>query len=912
MIDRLGTVKDLRVLSVASEVYPLIKTGGLADVVAALPPALAREGIATRTLVPGYPGVIDALRDAETMHTFAHLHGGPARLLAAHVAGLDLLVLDAPHLYARPGNPYLGPDGSDWPDNALRFAALAECAAAIARGAVAGLAPDVVHAHDWQAGLVPALLHYGGTPRPGTVMTVHNLSFQGQFPRELLATIGLPPHAYAIDGVEYHGTIGYLKAGLALADRITTVSPTYAAEIRTPEGGMGLDGLLRARADVLTGILNGIDDDGVESGDRRASRRALRREAPRAARGEQDGAAGALRPRRRARGLRVRRRQPVDAAEGNGPAARCAAGADRQRRAARAPRHRREDRSRTASPRPRPATRAASRAVIGYDEALAHLVQGGVDALLVPSRFEPCGLTQLCALRYGAIPVVARVGGLADTVIDANEMALAAGCRHRHPVRAGDARKPGARDRPRAWRSARDRALWRRHAIARDGNRRRLDPPREAVRRALSRPRRAPRGLIHAPRRSREPRAARRHARRPAAPTSRSSRRTRRRSSSASSTRPARPSGSASSCPSAPATSSTASSPGSLPAIATGCARTARTTCATGTASIRRSSSSIRTRGRSIARSRSTRRCSAAARTARLRDDTDSAPFVPKAIVAAGAVPARREASARAVGEDDRLRAARARIHQDASGRAGSPARHLRRSRPPGGDRPSDAARRHDRRADADRRGDRRAPSRAAGPRPTTGATTPRRCSSPIRGSRRAASTSCAACVAALHAAGIEVLARRRPQPHRRGRRARTDAVAARPRQRDLLPDRCRRSRPVRRRHRLRQHAGARPAAGAAPRDGRASLLRRGGGRRRLSLRPRHDARPPRRRLRSGGAAAAGDRAGSRAARPEADRRAVGRRTRRTPARRVSAGLGRMERPLSRHGAAVLARRRRR
>ena len=204
--------------------------------------------------------MIDALRDAEAVHGCARLHGGPARLLATQAAGLDLFVLDAPHLYARPGNPYLGPDGKPWPDNALRFAALAEGAVAVARGAVPGAAPDIVHAHDWQAGLVPALLHYGGTPRPRTVMTVHNLSFQGQFPRDLLPSIGLPPQAWAIDGVEYHGTIGYLKAGLALADRITTVSPTYAAEIRTAEGGMGLDGLLRHRADVLTGILNGIDD----------------------------------------------------------------------------------------------------------------------------------------------------------------------------------------------------------------------------------------------------------------------------------------------------------------------------------------------------------------------------------------------------------------------------------------------------------------------------------------------------------------------------------------------------------------------------------------------------------------------------------------------------------------------------
>jgi ADP-glucose type glycogen/starch synthase len=253
-------MRRLHVLAVASEIFPLVKTGGLADVVGALPPALARENIATRTLVPGYPAVREKLTDVAVAHSFSQLHGGAAQLLIGKASGLDLFVLEAPHLYARPGNPYVGPDGHEWPDNGVRFAALASAAAAIARGAVGGYAPDIVHCHDWQAGLVPALLHYRGSPRPATVMTVHNLSFQGQFPRELLARIGLPPHAYTIDGVEYHGTIGYLKAGLALSDRITTVSPTYAVEIRTPEDGMGLDGLLRKRAGVLTGILNGIDD----------------------------------------------------------------------------------------------------------------------------------------------------------------------------------------------------------------------------------------------------------------------------------------------------------------------------------------------------------------------------------------------------------------------------------------------------------------------------------------------------------------------------------------------------------------------------------------------------------------------------------------------------------------------------
>jgi starch synthase len=418
-------VKRVRVLSVASEVYPLIKTGGLADVVAALPPVLAREGIATRTLVPGYPSVIDALRGAEAVHDYAHLHGGPARLLASHTAGLDLLVLDAPHLYARPGNPYLGPDAKPWPDNALRFAALAECAASIARGVVPAFAPDVLPAHDWQAGLAPALLHYAGTPRPGTVMTVHNLSFQGQFPHSLLAAIGLPPHAFSIHGVEYHGTIGYLKAGLALADRITTVSPTYAAEIRTPEGGMGLDGLLRQRADVLTGILNGIDDTvwnpatdahlAARFDARHLGRRAANKAALQARFGLDVEPAALL------FGVvsRLTHQKGMDLLLAALPAV-TACGAQLALLGS-GEKSLEDDFAAAASGQP-----GRLAAVIGYDEGLAHLVQGAVDALLVPSRFEPCGLTQLCALRYGAIPVVARVGGLADTVIDANEMAIAA------------------------------------------------------------------------------------------------------------------------------------------------------------------------------------------------------------------------------------------------------------------------------------------------------------------------------------------------------------------------------------------------------------------------------------------------------------------------------------------------------
>ncbi|WP_217659561.1 glycogen synthase GlgA [Muricoccus roseus] len=416
----------MRVLSVASECFPLVKTGGLADVVGALPAALASEAVAMRTLLPGYPGVIAKLGPADPAHQFEDLFGGPARLLAGRVSGLDLLVLDAPHLYARPGGPYNDPQGHDWSDNPQRFAALSWAAAEIGRGILPGWRPHVVHAHDWQAGLAPAYLHYAGGPRPGTVFTVHNLAFQGWTPAGLLNTLRLPPQALHIDGVEFYGGIGTLKAGLRLSDRITTVSPTYAREITTPEEGMGLDGLLRARSGVLHGILNGIDEaawDPAADPHLAAAFDAERpegREADRAALRARMGLADT--PDALVLGVvsRLTGQKGMDlllaclpALLGHGMRLAVLGAGEPGLEAA-------FQQAAAAHP-----GQVAVR--IGYDEALAHMIQGGCDALLVPSRFEPCGLTQLCALRYGALPVVARVGGLADTVIDANEAALATG-----------------------------------------------------------------------------------------------------------------------------------------------------------------------------------------------------------------------------------------------------------------------------------------------------------------------------------------------------------------------------------------------------------------------------------------------------------------------------------------------------
>jgi starch synthase len=433
IIDRLNFMKPLRVLSVASEIYPLIKTGGLADVTGALPIALKPEGIEVRTVVPGYPSVMSSLGPVEGVLHLPHFFGGEARLLRATSCELGLFVLDAPHLFARAGNPYLRPDGVDWPDNGLRFAALARIAADIGLGVVPSFVPDIVHAHDWHAALALAYLHYSNRQHPATVMTVHNLAYQGAFPREMLDTIGLPPESFTIHGVEYYGKIGFLKAGLYFADRITTVSPTYAREILSDEGGMGLGGLLRERSYDLNGILNGVDtsvwdpatdphipgcfyadmpscfeSDVLEN--RATNKAALQRRlglqpAPDAL---LLGVIGRLSWQK---GLDLLLENlPTIVSEGMQLAVLGSGDRALQYRY-------------RAAAQANPGQVSVS---IGHDEALAHLIQAGADALVVPSRFEPCGLTPLCSLRYGTVPIVSRVGGLEDTVVDAGDLAVTA------------------------------------------------------------------------------------------------------------------------------------------------------------------------------------------------------------------------------------------------------------------------------------------------------------------------------------------------------------------------------------------------------------------------------------------------------------------------------------------------------
>jgi starch synthase len=416
-----------RLLSVASEAYPLVKTGGLADVVGALPAALAAHGIAVTTLLPGYPAMAAAMREGRIVHRWPHLLGVEARLIKARLGEHPLLVLDAPPLFAREGNPYVDRGGKDWPDNWRRFAALARAAADLASGAVPGYRFDLVQAHDWQAAMVPAYLRFAPGPGPvaKSVVTIHNMAFQGWFDASVFPELGLPHGAFRLDGVEYYGGVGFLKAGLESADAITTVSPTYAREIRDPVFGMGLEGLIGARAGAVTGIVNGIDPavwnpatdaalparyDAATLDRRTANKRAVEAQF---GLDRDDGPLFTVVSRLTGqKGMDVLAEVIDDSVAMGGRLALLGSGESALEAAflAAAERHR---------------GRIGVR--IGYDEALSHLLQGGADAILIPSRFEPCGLTQLYGLAYGCLPVVARTGGLADTVIDANEAALAAG-----------------------------------------------------------------------------------------------------------------------------------------------------------------------------------------------------------------------------------------------------------------------------------------------------------------------------------------------------------------------------------------------------------------------------------------------------------------------------------------------------
>lgn len=415
----------MNVLMVTSECAPFIKTGGLADVAGALPGALAPLGIDLRTMLPAYPALMPLVARGTEVASFGDLPGGPGRVVQVEAEGLTLLLLDAPQLFDRRGGPYSHEGGHDWNDNHRRFASLAQAAARISFDGLADWKPDIVHAHDWQAGLTPVYLKQPGVPAPRSVITIHNIAFQGRFAAHEGQQLGLRWDWFTPDGFEYHGDISFLKAGLVYADRITTVSPTYAREILTPRFGMGLEGVLSARQSVLSGILNGIDTDVWNP----ATDPALARNY------DADSLAG-----KAANRAEICTRLGLDPAH-KGPLFCVISRLTEQKgldALAEAIPHLVASGGQLAvlgsgAPELEAAFRSAAEAHpgkvgchIGYDEGFSHLLQGGSDAILIPSRFEPCGLTQLYGLRYGTLPVVARTGGLADTVIDGNLAALRA------------------------------------------------------------------------------------------------------------------------------------------------------------------------------------------------------------------------------------------------------------------------------------------------------------------------------------------------------------------------------------------------------------------------------------------------------------------------------------------------------
>jgi len=412
------------ILFCTSEAYPFIKTGGLADISGSLPKALCELGDDVRLILPAYPQAVACAHDLTTVATL-DLPGIPGQVKihraepAGHVTGVTYLVDSPPH-FDRPGSPYLQEDGSEWPDNAERFMVFARAIIAVALGnADHGWKPQLVHCNDWQTGMVPPLLALQ-PERPATLFTIHDLTYQGIFPASTFRALDLPNELWSLDGVEFHGKLSFIKGGIATADWISTVSPTYAREICTPASGRGLAGLLQHRSARLSGILNGIDSHiwnpefdpaivrnysvhNLQNKARNKSALQLELGLPPDPNILLLGYVGRLAEQK---GIDL----IVDVLDelfrhpfqlvilGSG---------DKNiehllvQRAARHPQQ------------------LAVR--IGYAEQLAHRIEAGTDCFLMPSRYEPCGLNQMYSLRYGTLPIVHRSGGLADSVVDLNE-----------------------------------------------------------------------------------------------------------------------------------------------------------------------------------------------------------------------------------------------------------------------------------------------------------------------------------------------------------------------------------------------------------------------------------------------------------------------------------------------------------
>jgi starch synthase len=420
----------LRVLFVSSEIFPLAKTGGLADVSAALPDALSALGVDVQLVMPGYPKAIaSAANKSVELDLDDFMGAGPLRVISGRTPDtrLPVWLVDCPALFERPGGLYQDDDGRDWPDNARRFAVFSHVAAELARGTlISDWQADLVHTNDWHAGLVATILAETHGRKVPTLLTLHNLAYQGLFPAEAFPQLDLPGKVFSPEGAEFYGKLSFLKAGILYSDRLTTVSPSYAQEIVTAECGCGLEGVLQRRSQDLVGILNGVDykiwDPASDTliptnftarkiAGKRACKLAAQREFGLDVDHETPLVFFMSRFTDQKMADVVARTLPEIAATG----AQCVLLGDGDR-------HLEDEFDRTARQYPR---QIAAR--VGYEEPLAHLLLAGGDILLHPARYEPCGLTQLYAMRYGTLPVVRSTGGLSDTVVDATESNITAG-----------------------------------------------------------------------------------------------------------------------------------------------------------------------------------------------------------------------------------------------------------------------------------------------------------------------------------------------------------------------------------------------------------------------------------------------------------------------------------------------------
>jgi starch synthase len=419
----------MRVLMTAAEMYPYVKTGGLGDVIGALPAVLSKQDVDVRLLLPGYPQLLRAVANSSIQTVLPKLYFGvdDGKIVRGTLGSIKVYLLDSKTLYDR-ADPYLAEKGKDWSDNHLRFAALCHAAATISEWDKNWI-PDVIHGHDWHCGLIPAYLKNAKGPKSSFIFTIHNVAYQGLFPKNIINEIGLPASMITVDGLEYYNEISFMKAGLVYSDAITTVSPQYAWEIQNTKKGCGLEGVLKARESTVTGILNGIDyqiwnpetDPIIEARysaktlkmlkDKSQNKKALLRET----------------------GLKIRKGRPLFGVvsrlvENKGMTILAEAAPDILQQGAgliilgTGEKLIEELLARLQSEWPEQVSLH-----IAYDEVMAHHIIAGSDAIVIPSLFEPCGLVQLYGLRYGTLPVVRKTGGLADTVIDAKNSELATG-----------------------------------------------------------------------------------------------------------------------------------------------------------------------------------------------------------------------------------------------------------------------------------------------------------------------------------------------------------------------------------------------------------------------------------------------------------------------------------------------------